>query len=68
MSGAKVVKQLLVEYSMTNKELAERLGISAQSLSNKMNRDSFTYEDMEKISFVLNCRLIFITENGKEFY
>lgn len=68
MAGAKVVRQLLIEFEVSGKELAEMLGMSAQSLSNKMSRDSFTYDEMAKIAEILNCKLLIRTKEGKEFY
>lgn len=68
MGGAKVIRQLLAEFSMTSKELAPLLGMSPQGLSNKMSRDSFSYDDMAKIADILDCKLVIKTKDGKEFY
>ena len=68
MGGAKVIRQLLAEFSMTSKELAPLLDMSPQGLSNKMSRDSFSYDDMAKIADILDCKLVIKTKDGKEFY
>lgn len=43
MAGAKIIKQVMLERGITSKELAEKLGMKPQSLSNKFHRNSFTY-------------------------
>ena len=68
MGGAKVIRQLLAEFGMTSKELAPLLDMSPQGLSNKMSRDSFSYDDMAKIADILDCKLVIKTKDGKEFY
>ena len=43
MSGAKIIKQIMTEKDLSVKQLAEMLGINAQSMSNKQYRDNFTF-------------------------
>ena len=67
MSGSKVIKQILIENKMPIKDIAKKMGIKPQSLSNKINRDSFTVEDMLIIADILGCDVKFIMrETGKE--
>lgn len=44
--------------SITQNDLANVLGMTKQSFSNKMKRDSFTVEDMIKIASFLDMQVI----------
>lgn len=69
MAGAKIIKQLLAERDINVNELAEVLGIKAQSMSNKLYRDNFSFEEMCSICNILNADLKAITRDSKkEFY
>lgn len=50
MSITDKVKAAMAVSGKENKELAEYLGITNQSLSNKFNRGSFSTEDMIRIA------------------
>lgn len=68
MAAAKIIKQLLIERHMTVKDLAEKMGIKAQSMSNKLYRDSFSYEEVIQIADILDCDVKVITrDTNKEF-
>ena len=47
---APTVKSMLVMEGMKRNEAAAALGISAQAMSNKYNRDSFSAEDLLKVA------------------
>ena len=69
MSGAKIIKQIMTEKYLSVKQLAEMLGINAQSMSNKLYRDNFTFEEMGRIADMLNCDIkVIMRDTGKEFY
>lgn len=69
MSGAKIIKQIMTEKDLSVKQLAEMLGINAQSMSNKLYRDNFTFEEMGRIADMLNCDIkVIMRDTGKEFY
>ena len=69
MSGAKIIKQIMTEKNITVKQLAEMLGINAQSMSNKLYRDNFTFEEMGRIADMLNCDIkVIMRDTGKGFY
>lgn len=69
MSGAKIIKQIMTEKDLSVKQLAEMLDINAQSMSNKLYRDNFTFEEMGKIADMLNCDIkVIMRDTGKEFY
>jgi transcriptional regulator with XRE-family HTH domain len=58
------VKALLKLKGKNNMALAEYLGISAQALSNKFYRDSYSGEDLVKIAAFLECELAFIVDSS----
>ena len=69
MAGAKIIKQLLAEKNVNVNELAKALGIKPQSMSNKLYRDNFSFEEMCIICDILNADLKAITRDSqKEFY
>lgn len=59
MAVSEKIKALLQLKGKKKNELAAYLGMNSQSLSNKFNRDSFSAEDLIKISNFLECSLIF---------
>lgn len=69
MGATKAIKQLMQEREITVKQLADKLNINAQSMSNKLYRDSFSYEEVLKIADILNSDVKIITrDTKKEFY
>ena len=69
MAGSKIIKQLLTERKMSVNQLAKELNIKPQSMSNKLYRDNFTFEEMTLICNILNCDIKAITrDTSKEFY
>jgi transcriptional regulator with XRE-family HTH domain len=65
---AKTIKHILDDYkkngkSLTQNDLANVLGMTKQSFSNKMQRDTFTAEDIVKIADFLNMKVILKGEN-----
>lgn len=56
MPSSEKIRILLIKRgNISEAELARRLGVSPQNLNNKMKRDNFTENDLEKIASVLNC-------------
>ena len=69
MAGSKIIKQLLAERNMSVNELAAKLDIKPQSMSNKLYRDSFSFQEMCTICNLLNADLKAITRDShKEFF
>lgn len=69
MAGTKIIKQLLAERHISVNELADKLNIKPQSMSNKLYRDSFSFQEMCTICDLLNADLKAITRDSqKEFY
>lgn len=54
------IKGLLALKGKMNKELAEYLGISPQSLQNKFNRGSFSADDLIKIATFTGVDLAYV--------
>lgn len=68
MSASKVIKQIMVERDLSVKDLALEMNIKPQVLSNKLYRDTFTYNDYIKIANLLGCTVQTITnDTGKVF-
>ena len=68
MAAAKIIKQLLLEREKSVKDLAEILGIKTQSMSNKLYRDNFTYEEVVKIADILGCDVAVITRDTNKLF
>lgn len=63
-----VIKNILDDYkkmgkNLTQNDLAKVLGMTKQSFSNKMQRDTFTAEDIVKIAEFLNMKVVLKGEN-----
>jgi len=56
-SPAKMIKKLLIDEEKAVKWLADELGITYQSLRNKLYRDSFTFQDVAKILDILGYEI-----------
>lgn len=65
---ANTIKEILEDYkkngkSLTQNDLANVLGMTKQSFSNKMQRDTFTAEEVVKIAEYLDMKAILKGEN-----
>lgn len=56
------IKALLQASNKDHKDLAAYLDISAQALSNKLYRDSFSAADLIKVAAFTNSELVFTKE------
>ena len=65
MSVTDKIKALLSIKGKKNVELAEYLGISPQSMKNKLSRGSFSAEDLIKIAAFLECTLEFKIDDAQ---
>ena len=68
MSAGKIIKQVMLERNVSVKDLAGKLGIEPQSVSNKLYRDSFSYKEVEKIADILDCDVPLITRDTKKIF
>lgn len=62
------IKEILEDYkkagkNLTQNDLAQVLGMTKQSFSNKMQRDTFTAEDVVKIADFLNMKAVLKGDN-----
>ena len=65
---ANIIKSIIEDSKSTDKPLtqnniAEILGMTKQSFSNKMQRDTFTVTDVVKIATALNMQLVLKGDN-----
>lgn len=63
MGAAKRVKMLLIEQGKSVKDIAAILDIAPQSMSNKLYRDSFTFDEIVKICDYLGADVQIITRD-----
>ena len=69
MGAAKAIKQLMQEQNISVSQLASALGIQAQSMSNKLYRDSFSFDEVVRIADILGSDVkLIVRETGKAFY
>jgi transcriptional regulator with XRE-family HTH domain len=57
LTAAEQIRILLIRKNMTLSELADKIEISRQNLSNKMKRDNFAEKEMMEIAEALGCSL-----------
>ena len=70
MSMAERIRVLLVKRgNLSEAELARRMGLSPQNLSNKMKRDNFSDRELRSVAAALGCEYknaFVISETGEE--
>lgn len=68
MSATKTIKKIMLDKDITVKYLAEKLNISSQVLSNKLYRDTFSYNDYVAIANILGCDVKTISRDNNVEY
>ena len=69
MGAAKAIKQLMQEKGVSVSQLASALGIQSQSMSNKLYRDSFSFDEVVRIADILGSDVkLVVRDTGKVFY
>ena len=68
---ANTIKEIIEDYkqqgkNITQNDFAKVLGMTKQSFSNKMQRDTFTAEDVYKIASYLNMEVILRTNDDSK--
>ena len=58
MSATEAIKTILKDKNISQVELAEKVKITKQNLSNKLNRDNFSTLELVEIADALNMNLI----------
>lgn len=68
MNISEQIKVLCVRANISNAELARRIGLSPQSLSAKLKRESFTIPELESIADAVGATFErkFILNNGEK--
>ena len=65
------IRTILLQRKMTIKELAEKIGVSGNNLSNKLARDNFTEKELYEIADALNCEyngMFTFRDTGKQIW
>lgn len=65
MSVSRSVKTLLTLTGKRQADLADAFGMSAQTMSNKLARDSWFAKDLVKAAALCNAELVFLLEDGQ---
>lgn len=68
MGASKQIKQVMIEKNIKIRDLADKIGMQPQALSNKLYRDTMSYSDVEAIAEALECDVKLIDRgSGKAF-
>ena len=59
------IKAISKDRKITQLEIAEHLGISKQNFSNKMQRNTFSPDELSRIASLFNMELAFIDKTTK---
>lgn len=62
------VKGLLALSGKKQIELADRFGMSKQTMNNKMNRGSWSASDLARVADFCGCKLAFVLPDGQHIY
>lgn len=68
MSISKVIKSILNDKNITQVELAEKVNVTKQNLSNKLNRDNLSTLELVEIADALNMKLILKSKSDEKEY
>lgn len=60
-------KAISKDKNVTQFEMANTLGISKQNFSNKVQRNTFSPDELVKIATSLEMEIAFIDKNGKKY-
>ena len=58
---------ILKNKNITQYEMAEALGISKQNFSNKIQRNTFSPDELARIADALDMEIAFIDKNGRKY-
>ena len=53
---------------MTVTQLAEKMGITQQALSQKLYRNKFSYSEYERIADLLDCDVVTVMRDTKKMF
>lgn len=60
------IKKLILESKTTQREIADKLGIKPQGLTKILNKKNFSFEDAQKILFVMGYDLVIDFKEGEK--
>lgn len=66
MAISGTIKGLLAICGKKQNELAEAFGMSKQTMSNKMARESWSASDLVKVADLCGCKVAFILPDGQQ--
>ena len=66
MSVSSIVKALIALKGHKQAELAAFFGMTAQSMNNKMSRDSWSAKDLMTVAEFTECKLAFVLPDGNK--
>lgn len=67
MAIKETFKAISKDKNVTQFEMANTLGISKQNFSNKVQRNTFSPDELVKIATSLEMEIAFIDKNGKKY-
>lgn len=67
MSASSAIRHRLSDIGMSQKQLATLVGISAQNLQNKLNRDNFSSKELVDICKVIGLKLTMVERNPGKY-
>ena len=62
-----VIKKIMKDKGITGKQLAEYIGMSPQSLTNKFSRDTWQVDELISILEFLDCKLVIQPNPGAQY-
>lgn len=69
MNNAKnQIKMVLIDKGLRTSDLAEKIGMDKQALSNKLYRNKMKYNDVVALADALNCDVCIIDRDTKKIY
>ncbi len=68
MAVSDTVKAILALRGRKQSELAERFGITPQSMRNKMSRDSWSAGDLMRVAELVGGRVAFVLPDGQMIF
>ncbi len=68
MSATEAIKNILKNKNISQVELAEKIKVTKQNLSNKLNRDNFSTLELVEIADALNMQLVLKNISDKTEY
>lgn len=53
-----ITKKYCLENNIKQRDIAEKIGLSQNGLSNALNRDNVSLQQMQRIATALGCKLV----------